>query len=156
MSSSPFHIVVLEDNGPDLVMIRQSLREAGRVCEITAFTDGADAMLYIKSPTSPVADLMILDFNVPGASGASVLNSVRGNPRWAHAGVFLFTASQDPGDIARVKMLGADDCLIKPMDLAGFARIGLAVKEWLEKSALTASAPVQESESVLHEKPRRP
>jgi hypothetical protein len=46
----------------------------------------------------------------------------------------MFTASQDPGDVARVKRLGADESLIKPMDLAGFAAIGRAVSDWLAKA----------------------
>ena len=49
----------------------------------------------------------------------------------------MFTASEDPGDIARVKLLGADNCLIKPMDLAGFSKIGRVVREWLENRAAT-------------------
>jgi DNA-binding response OmpR family regulator len=78
---------------------------------------------------------MILDLNIPKVEGATVLNSIRSNPRWAHVSVAVFTASKDPGDIARVKLLGADDYFLKPMDLAGFAKIGSAVKEWLEKRA---------------------
>jgi DNA-binding response OmpR family regulator len=65
--------------------------------------------------------------------GATVLNSTRASPRWAHVGVAVFTASQDPADVARVEILGADDYFLKPMDLAGFAKIGSTVKEWLEK-----------------------
>jgi CheY-like chemotaxis protein len=112
INSGRFHIVVLEDNQPDLLMIRQSIREAGLDCEILAFADGAEALMYVKGSSSPVPDLMILDFNVPEVEGASVLNSVRGSPRWADVGVLMFTASQDPGDAARVKMLGADDCRV--------------------------------------------
>jgi CheY-like chemotaxis protein len=140
MSRSSFYIIVLEDNVPDLLMIKQSIREAGLDCEIMAFADGEEAMMYVNDPSSRVPDLMILDCNVPGVEGATVLNSVRGSPRWAHVGVFMFTGSQDRGDIARVKMLGADDCLSKPMDLAGFAEIGIAVTTWLENKVRAAPA----------------
>jgi len=37
-------------------------------------------------------------------------------------------------------MLGADSCFIKPMDLAGFAKIGHTVKNRLEKSATLTGA----------------
>jgi CheY-like chemotaxis protein len=135
MHSEPRHVVILEDNEPDLFMIKSSIREAGVGCDVTAFSNGAEALEYVGSPSSRVPDLMILDFNVPGAEGAVVLNGVRSNPRWGDVGVFLFTASQNPRDIARMKMLGANECLIKPMDLAGFAKIGRAVRDWLEKKA---------------------
>ena len=131
MSDESIHIVVLEDNEPDLIMVKKALREAGVDCRITAFTDGAEALTYIQSTTSLIPDLVILDFNVPKVAGASVLNTIRGNTRWNRVGVFMFTASQDPADRARIKMLGADEYLIKPMDMAGFSRFGEFVKEWL-------------------------
>ena len=128
--------MILEDNEPDLFMIKSSIREAGGVAaDVTTFSDGVEALQYVNDLSSRVPDLMILDFNVPGVEGTVVLNSVRANPRWADVGVFMFTASQDPGDIARVQRLGADDCLMKPMDLAGFGEIGRAVNDWLEKKA---------------------
>src|ERR1700688_2261320 len=133
MSSCRFHVVILEDNEPDLLMLKHSIRDAGLDCDITAFSDGGDAVTYVNDRTSRIPDLMILDCNVPRVAGASVLNSVRGSPRWAGVGVFIFTGSQDPADAARLKLLGADDCLIKPMNLAGFAKIGQAVREWLGK-----------------------
>jgi CheY-like chemotaxis protein len=129
-----FHIVVLEDNEPDLLVVKQSILETGIECEFTAFRDGDEAVAYLHDPASRIPDLMILDVNVPKVEGTSVLNSVRANPRWGHVRVLMFTASQDPADLARVKMLGADDCFIKPMTLAGFEKIGQSVKDWLEKS----------------------
>lgn len=135
MNRKQFHVVILEDNEPDLFMIKTSILETGLDCHITAFDNGVEALQYVKSPTSRVPDLMILDFNVPGVEGTVVLNSVRGNPRWADVVVFMFTASQDPGDLARVRRLGANECLIKPMDLAGYAKIGRAVSDWLAGNA---------------------
>jgi DNA-binding response OmpR family regulator len=134
MNRHACHIVIVEDNEPDLVMIQFSLRDAGVDCDITSFSDGAEALRYVNDPSSRVPDLMILDFNIPNVEGTVILNSVRGNPRWAAVGVFMFTASQDPADIGRVKRLGADKCLIKPMDLAGFAEIGRAAGDWLDKA----------------------
>jgi chemotaxis family two-component system response regulator Rcp1 len=133
-----FHIIVLEDNRPDLLMVKQVIRDAGVDCEFTEFTDGDQAMAYINEPASRIPDLMILDLNIPKVEGASVLNGIRGNPRWARVHVFMFTASQDPADFARVKMLGADGCFTKPIDLASFEQIGRTVKDWLEKRATLA------------------
>jgi CheY-like chemotaxis protein len=134
MSRPLFHIVVLEDNPADLHMIMQTIQEAGVACEFTVFNNGVEALAFIKGAASPVPDLMILDCNVPGMEGASVLNSVRGDTRWFHVSVFMFTASRDPADVARAEKLGADRCLMKPMDLAGFGALGHIVREWLEKN----------------------
>jgi len=134
MSRDRFRIAVLEDNFPDLVMIRQSLRESGLDSEIDSFADGEEALAFIQAPASPVPDLMILDINVPGVEGPSVLNAVRASPRWSHVAVFIFSASRAPADIARATALGADRYLVKPMDLAGFEQFARDIKEWLEKT----------------------
>ena len=132
MSGSSSHIFVLEDNPADLYMIKYSIRQAGVACEFTAFADGAEAMKFVKADASPVPDLMILDGNVPGIEGAAVLDTVRSNRRWLRVGVFMFTGSRNPEDVALAGKLGADRYLLKPMDVAGFERIGQIVRAWLE------------------------
>ena len=135
MKSDRCYIAVLDDNPPDLLLIQQSIRDAGLDCDIRTFADGDTALAYINAPASRVPDLMILDCNVPLVEGPSILNSIRGNTRWSNVGVFMFTGSQNPGDITRAKLLGADNYIVKPMDLAGFATIGLAARAFLEKKA---------------------
>jgi hypothetical protein len=58
---------------------------------------------------------MILDCSVPLVEGPSILNTIRSNTRWSN--------------------VGADNYIVKPMDLAGFATIGLAARAFLEKKA---------------------
>lgn len=133
MRNPLFHIVVLEDNPADLYMIKRSIEDAGIMCQFTVFEDGAEALAFVRAPASPVPDLMILDCNVPRVEGMAVLNSIRGNTRWFKVSVFMFTASSDPGAIARAEKLGADRCLIKPSGLDGFGALGRMVREWLER-----------------------
>jgi DNA-binding response OmpR family regulator len=139
MTSGRCYIAVLDDNPPDLLLIQQSIRAAGLDCDIKTFADGDTALAYINAPASRIPDLMILDCNVPLVEGPSILNTIRGNTRWSKVGVLMFTGSQHPGDIARAKLLGADNYIVKPMDLAGFATIGLAAKAFLEKKAASSA-----------------
>ena len=136
MSTTRYRIVVLEDNRGDFYLIERSLKESGLDCEITSFADGGTALDFINSPASPAPDLMILDLNVPGIDGRSVLEGVRCNPRWSDVPVFAFTASQAPKDMERMKKLGTDCYLIKPVELAGFASFGHRIKAWLENRQL--------------------
>ena len=133
MKNGPVQILVLEDSEADLHIIKASLMGAGLDCGIKTFTNGAEALDYIGRAASAVPDLVILDLHIPGTEGLSVLNSIRGNTRWAHVPVFIFTASQSPSDIARMKLLGSDRYVLKPMDLDGFSKFGQDVREWLEK-----------------------
>jgi len=134
-----FRIAVVEDNPPDLLVIQRSIRDTGLDCEFTAFADGEEAIAFLSETDSQVPDLMILDFNTPRKDGPSVLNSLRSNPRWSEVAVFMFTASQEPGNMARAAALGVDRYLIKPMNLDGFLKFGKEVQEWLEKRRSAAS-----------------
>src|SRR5579871_600320 len=107
MQNRSYHIVVIEDNEADLYMIRSSLSEAGLNCTLACFNDGTAATEHINAPESTIPDLMIIDLNIPGVEGPSVLNNVRSNIRWAHVPVFIFTSSQSPVDMARVRILGS-------------------------------------------------
>lgn len=140
MQDHSYHIILLEDNPADLYIVKHSIQETGLDCEFTTFSNGADALAFVGAANSRIPDLMILDFNVPIVGGTSVLNSVRTNARWSHVGVFIFTGSRNPADAARAKSLGADRCLVKPNDLAGFADIAAIVKDWLEKDQIRSSS----------------
>ena len=131
MGNVCFHIAVVEDNPGDLHMIQAAV-PAGLDCTFTVFSEGTAAIEHIAHPTSPVPDLAIIDLNVPGIEGPRVLNAVRSNTRRARPRYLSFTSSHSPVDMARVKLLGFDRYLIKPMDLDGFLDFGRQVKEWLE------------------------
>ena len=136
MNRSPFHIAVLEDSLADLFLIEQAIKEVVN-CRITSLRDGAEALALIANSASPVPDLMILDLNVPRIEGPSVLNSIRANTKWSQVAVLVFSSSSHPADIARVMALGADQYLVKPMDLAGFSHFGQKVKQLLEKESIS-------------------
>ncbi len=133
LGAGRFHIVILEDNIAHRYVMRHSVENAISGCKVTAFTGGVAAMAYVSDPASLIPDLVILDFNVPGVEGASVLNEIRNNARWSQAGDFMFTADQNPTDMASVKKLGVDEYLIQPVDLAGFEEFRRVIGGWLKQ-----------------------
>ncbi|MBI5294140.1 MAG: response regulator [Chloroflexi bacterium] len=75
--------------------------------EVEAITDGAQALARLAEI---VPQLIILDLNLPGASGAQILHAVRADPRHAATRVILATANarhaaelQDKADIVLLK-----------------------------------------------------
>jgi len=135
-----FQIIVVEDNRADLGLIKRSIHEAGIDCDLVNFVDGADAIAFINATASPVADLILLDLNLPAVEGASVLNSVRGSPRWSKAPVVIFTSSTAAADVARANNLGADSYIVKPAKLDEFVKIGDVIREWLGKRHASSRA----------------
>ncbi len=83
-------------------------REGYRIVEAA---DGITAleMLDRHSP-----DVMLLDLNLPGLDGYSVLAQVRSRPSTAELPVIVLTAKGDEDNEVRVLRLGANDFLTKP------------------------------------------
>lgn len=75
--------------------------------EVEAITDGAQALARLAEI---VPHLIILDLNLPGASGAQILHAVRADSRFDTTRVILATANarhaaelQDKADIVLLK-----------------------------------------------------
>ena len=87
------------------------LQDAGHAVDM--LHDGSDADAYLKDDA---ADLIILDINLPGIDGLTLLKDMRarGDPR----PVILLTARAETEDRVIGLDAGADDYLIKPFEMA--------------------------------------
>jgi two-component system, OmpR family, phosphate regulon response regulator PhoB len=68
----PPHILVVEDEEPLLELLRYNLEKAGYVVETIANGDCAEARLK-----ETVADLLVLDWMLPGLSGIELCRRLR-------------------------------------------------------------------------------
>lgn len=88
--------------------------------DLVGFTLTQAGYLVIKAPDGTAAiravadeapDLVILDINMPGASGFQVCESIRRNSR---VPIMMLTVRGEEEDLVRALDLGADDYLTKP------------------------------------------
>jgi DNA-binding response OmpR family regulator len=79
--------------------------------ETEVITDGTQAL---KRLLEVVPHLVVLDINLPGASGAQILNSIRADRRLDSTRVILATANPRQADELRDK---ADIVLLKPISI---------------------------------------
>ncbi|NTZ88231.1 response regulator transcription factor [Burkholderia metallica] len=111
-------IMLLEDDRIQQTMLVSWLKAEGY--QVEAFDNGIEARNHLSDHW---ADLMILDWDVPGLSGDKLLNWVRGRSR-STVPVMFQTVHSDEEEIVRILDTGADDFLIKPVDRIVFlARI---------------------------------
>lgn len=92
----------------------------GDLRDLVGFTLMQAGYLVIKAPDGPAAlravaeeapDFVILDINMPGASGFEVCESIRRNSRMP---IMMLTVRGEEADLVRALELGADDYLTKP------------------------------------------
>ena len=77
-----------------------------------AITDGAQALVRLSEV---VPQLVVLDINLPGASGMQILHSIRADSRLDSTRVILATAESHMANDLREK---ADIVLLKPISIA--------------------------------------
>lgn len=104
-------IVLVEDNSSLAKGISYRLEDSGHAVDV--LTDGKDAEHFLKTET---ADLIILDINLPGVDGLTLLKGLR--KRGDTRPVILLTARAETQDRVVGLDVGADDYLIKPFEMA--------------------------------------
>lgn len=104
-------ITLVEDNISLSKGITYRLEDAGHA--VDALVDGGEAADYLKSDG---ADLVILDINLPGIDGLTLLSDMR--KRGDTRPVILLTARAETQDRVIGLDAGADDYLIKPFEMA--------------------------------------
>lgn len=103
-------IVIVEDNEPLANAIAYRLRDRGHAADVLHDGDEADAFLARDG-----ADLVVLDLNLPGRDGLSILRAMRA--RQDGTPVILLTARSETSDRVTGLDSGADDYLVKPFEM---------------------------------------
>ena len=109
MSSRPL-ILVVDDDAPILLLMRNLLREFG--FEPVAAGTGEQAIAEAQKRTP---DLILLDRNMPGMTGDEVLRELRS--RDALSTVPILILSGEPIAPDEIQRLGATGAVLKPFDV---------------------------------------
>jgi len=101
-------ILIVEDHPTMREAMRLVLEGEGFVIDEAADGQRALEMMRTEPP-----DLVFLDMNMPGSSGAEVLTEIRADPVTAGIRVIVVTADGEEGR-ARAMAIGADEYFTKP------------------------------------------
>src|SRR3954462_8601000 len=124
-------ILSADDDKDLLALIAFTLSQAGYLV-----VKAGDGQTAIKAFEAEAPDLVILDINMPGASGFQVCEAVRAKSR---VPVMMLTVRGEEEDLVRALELGADDYLTKPFS----PRTLLArIKALLRRAGMENSAPL--------------
>jgi DNA-binding response OmpR family regulator len=116
MTMAKADILIVEDHPTMREAMRLILEHEG--FEIRDAPDGAVALAMVREHPP---DLMFLDLNIPGASGADVLAELKSDPATRGVRVIVVTATGEEGrDFAL--SLGADEYFTKPFSPTALLR----------------------------------
>jgi two-component system response regulator RegX3 len=127
-------IALLEDHQDQVDLVSAWLRADGHVCH--AFLQGKD---LVRAAQRETFDMYLLDWEVPGLSGAEVLTWIRANIA-EPVPVLFVTARQREEDIVHALSSGADDYIVKPLRklelLARISAVARRLRSRLEEESI--------------------
>jgi two-component system, chemotaxis family, response regulator Rcp1 len=129
-------IVLLVDDSPaDATLVREALKARALAVLLYVVPNGHAALAFLRQEgvysAAPRPDLMLLDLNLPGIDGHSVLAAVRRDPAFLYLPVVIFSSSSHQADIDQSYTLGANGHMRKPVGLEEFFQVvKTMVEQW--------------------------
>jgi CheY-like chemotaxis protein/DNA-binding XRE family transcriptional regulator len=123
-------ILIVEDDAQDVELAVQAFQRARITNPIKVVHDGAEALDYLfcegrfaqrKPEDQP--HLVLLDLHLPRIGGLEVLRRIKADKRTRSIPVVVLTASQDSRELAECRRLGAENFIVKPVDLPRFCEV---------------------------------
>lgn len=137
-------VLLVDDDPDDRFLLRQAWEESGRPTPLVELTDGAAATAYLSGngeyadrAAHPLPAFILLDVNLPGVSGLSLLDWIRRSSSVPLVPVLMLSASAAPGDVCEAYRRGANTYLVKPSSLAALTEMLKDVSRyWLGRAQL--------------------
>ena len=121
----PATIVMIEDDEGHARLIERNIRRAGITNAIVHFSDGASSYTYFNGlqakPGGSAPILVLLDLNLPDASGIDILEYLKKSGHLKVTPVIVLTTTDDEAEIQRCYDRGCNVYITKPVDYGQFA-----------------------------------
>ena len=111
-------ILIVDDNEDIITTYRVVLDRMGY--GVVVVKDGSEVRLDLLND---VQDLVLLDVLLPGLSGTEVCRSIKETAKTRDIPVVAITASVSADTRKRMKEVGADEFLLKPIDVSDLNRV---------------------------------
>lgn len=125
--SGKVEILVVEESHADATVILGTLRKASICNRIHVLTEGPQVMDFLfrkgqfsDQPPLPSELLILLSLNLSGVHGLDILRKIKGDERTRSLPVVILTSSQEERGVMQSYRLGANACIVKPVDLRKF------------------------------------
>jgi signal transduction histidine kinase/CheY-like chemotaxis protein len=125
-------IMVVEDNPVNRKLARNALASQGYV--VHEATTGEEALVLLEHQ---VADLILMDIQLPGMDGLEVTRRLKADPRTAGIPIVALTAHVKEADEAKAREAGCAGYITKPIRLAHFPA---QVASYIPSEALVAGS----------------
>lgn len=142
--TDPAHILVVDDDANTRRMLQLLFTDAGY--RVSTAGTGEEALAYLDL-VHP--DLILMDLMLPGLTGQEVVQRLKADTSRPFIPVILITARGDQQSKVSALDAGADDFIVKPVDIAELlARTRVMLR--LQRSQRSLRAEQRKTELLLH------
>jgi two-component system, response regulator len=146
MSPDEADLLLIQDNPLEVELTLRPLRDLDPGWRLAVARDGEEGLDYLlgrgafrQRLGAPLPRLVLLEFRLPRVDGVEVLRALRASPRASTAPVVMLLPAGDAREVAQCYQVGANSCVLKPVDFAAFyATIQAVGRYWL---GINLSAP---------------
>ena len=122
MSTKNIHLLHVEDDSIDRMVVQRVLKKFSCVASIYQAQNGEEALAMLrgqdgKGPLSPFPNVILTDINMPKMNGIEFLRELRADEKLKTFPVFVFTTSNDDNDKASAHNFNIAGYIVKPLDL---------------------------------------
>lgn len=118
-------VLIVDDDMRNVYSLSSELEGLG--FEISAADSGVECLRVLESGESD-ADIVLMDIMMPELDGFSTIEQIRANTKFADLPIIVLTAKTLKEDRVRCMELGANDYLLKPIDVE---RLVALMRVWL-------------------------
>ncbi|HEY0001803.1 MAG TPA: response regulator [Actinoplanes sp.] len=133
-------ILVVEDSDEDVEAIERAIGRSHPDVRLEFVRRGDAVLPRLADPAVPLPDLVLLDLNMPGESGLTILTGVRAVRAYDEITIVVFTSSAAPAEADLCYAAGADSYIYKPINFALFQTVLRSTIDYWRSRAATAPA----------------
>jgi len=130
-------ILLAEDNSADVWLIEEALRRQSLSYRLDHHLTTAEAIGAVEKcgfGGSPIPNLILLDYNLPGGQGLEILAAAAANPNLTGVPKAILSSFLRPNELTEAIKMGASCFIPKPANLRDFLRdVGAKVVDLLNQ-----------------------
>jgi CheY-like chemotaxis protein len=119
-------VLLVDDSEDDFVIAQEGFVDAGVNVQLHHVENGLDCMDFLRRrgrfSEAPIADLVLLDLNMPLMDGREVLKAMLEDPKLKHLPVIVMTTSAASEEVLSLYRLRCSAFMIKTADFGEFVR----------------------------------
>jgi CheY-like chemotaxis protein/DNA-binding XRE family transcriptional regulator len=141
--TEPLSIILVEDNIQDAELFKAAAKDSSCPNNIEVFHDSVSTIDYLRNLSrvneNLLPDLLLLDLNLPGSNGLSLLETIKGDRHLRQIIVIVLSASLSRHDMEKAYALGAASYIVKNSEFSEYQKTIDTTLEYWNKHVITAS-----------------